>query len=85
MERIAIVARARGSWRWQNAYGVVAYQPRRLKDGRYVWTSARNIVWKLSSPQLYRTSWPQKAAQWHSLHNSPLSTLESWGAWILGY
>lgn len=51
---LRIVAMARGSWRWQNAYRVVRYRVRALKNGKVAWYAAERVTGKCSMPQLRR-------------------------------
>lgn len=69
---IRIVNRQKGTWRWQDAYGVVRYATRRTKDGRLVWTSELVLVRKASLPQLIRQGWTD--VEVGSLHNQPAWT-----------
>jgi hypothetical protein len=66
-----IVTRCRGSWRWQDAYGVVLYRAVRAKSGRYVWRSHRDIVQKASEPQLRRGAYGTVPRG--GIHNRPVS------------
>lgn len=70
-----IVSTPRGSWRWQNAYRVSTYAPRKTKDGRWIWQSVGQTIGKMSMPQIRRS------ASFHrlpvgSIHNRPLSADE---------
>lgn len=49
----SIVTRQRGSWKYQDAYGLSTYAPHRTKDGRWVWKSVGSCG-KYSWPQLRR-------------------------------
>lgn len=70
-EEIRIVHRARGSWKWQEAYTVSAYRPQVLKNGKKVWRFAGNLTRKMSAPQIAQS---QFAAIPHgSLHNKPVA------------
>lgn len=53
MERIAITTLARGSWKYQNAYGIARYRAHKTKAGHYVWKQ-ETCSRKHSEPQLRR-------------------------------
>ena len=61
-----IVARQRGSWKWQDAYGVSYYSPRPSADGRWAWRFVRTGGGKFSRPQLLRRG------DYCKLHEGPL-------------
>lgn len=48
-----IVTRQRGSWKWQDAYGISTYAPKRTKKGKWVWEQV-GTRGKWSWPQLRR-------------------------------
>lgn len=48
-----IVTSEKGSWRWQDAFRVSEYRPRRTRSGRWIWSSA-GTSGKMSEPQLRR-------------------------------
>jgi len=54
---LRIVSRQRGSWKYQDAYGVVKYDIYVTKRGRVVYKSVRDIVRKASWPQLKRAGY----------------------------
>jgi len=64
-----IVTRPRGTWKWQDAYGVVEYRLRMTKLGRWVWTSWRTVVEKSTMSQLKRLGYD--GIRLGSLHNRP--------------
>lgn len=49
----AIVTRQRGSWKYQDAYGVSTYAPKLTKRGKWVWEQV-GTHGKYSWPQLRR-------------------------------
>lgn len=69
-----IVTAERGSWIWQDAYGVVEYIPHQTRKGVWVWKSHRRIIGKASFPQLVRAGYGDLPIG--SLHHKPLSTFE---------
>lgn len=44
----------KGSWKWQDAYGVGRYQPRLTRDGRWIWVKVGQYIGKSSLPQIRR-------------------------------
>lgn len=49
----AIVTRQRGSWKYQDAYGISTYAPKQTKTGKWVWEQV-GTRGKWSAPQLRR-------------------------------
>jgi hypothetical protein len=69
-QEVRIVTRAKGSWKWQNAYGVVAYAPYVCKNGNIVWKPIKTLVQKASWPQLRRAGYT--GIKVGSLYNRPV-------------
>lgn len=65
-----VIARPRGSWRWQNAYSVVEYSVGVLANGTAVWKRTGIIVHKSSLPQLRRMGYSEIPRG--GLHNKPV-------------
>ncbi len=65
-----IVTAPRGSWKWQDAYRVAEYRPRKCKNGRIVWESFSRSG-KYSLPQLSKSEYADLPRG--SLHNWPVS------------
>ena len=68
-----IVTRARGSWKYQDAFGAVAYEPHTTRDGRRVWKAAYDVVGKISMPQLRRAGYAD--LEHGSLHHKPIESV----------
>lgn len=49
-----IVTRCKGSWRWQEAFGVVRYQAIRSRTGKQYFVPEHVVIQKASYPQLKR-------------------------------
>ena len=73
-----IVTRQKGSWRWQEAYGVVEYTRVRTVDGRSVWRSTNVLVGKASIPQLRRLGFGFWDLRRGSLHHKPVVSDSPW-------
>lgn len=73
MVTTAIVTRPRGSWRWQDAYGISRYKAHWTRDGRLIWrcTSSHG---KYSLPQLRRLGYD--TSRIGGLHNKPITASE---------
>lgn len=65
----AIVSRARGSWKYQDAFGISCYIPKVTKDGRII-LRCSSSKGKYSAPQLKRLALNNLPSG--SLHNQRL-------------
>jgi hypothetical protein len=65
----SMVAEARGTWRWQDAYRIATYGVRRTRDGRLLWYSYSRSR-KLSEPQVRREGWHYDTEG--TLHHRPI-------------
>jgi uncharacterized protein (TIGR02996 family) len=73
LRRYSVVTVPRGSWQWQNAFGVRINRPIRTRRGRWVWQTVGTLVSKASKPQL-RSSWGHLPVG--GFHNTPLTSAE---------
>lgn len=69
----SLVTRQRGSWKYQDAYGVSTYQPKQTKTGKWVWESV-NSRGKWSMPQIKRYQINHDFVG--GLHHKPMSPAE---------
>lgn len=69
----AIVTRQRGSWKYQDAYGVSTYAPKLTKRGVWVWAAVGSHG-KYSWPQLRRNG--LSSLPLGSKHHRPLTPAE---------
>lgn len=74
MQATRIVSRARGSWKWQDAFGLSFYEPKVLRNGKTVWVSVSSYG-KFSAPQLRRLGYGEHPHG--SLHMVPLTRDEA--------
>jgi len=65
-----IVTHARGSWKYQDAFAIVTYTPRRTRSGRLVWSRAYAGP-KQSEPQIRRAG--MEGLPHGTAHNRPIS------------
>jgi hypothetical protein len=76
-EKLAIVTYPRGSWKWQDAYRVVAYRLHKTRDGRWIWKYHHQVRGKSSWAQLKRSGWTnQPKIKIGGLHNSLITDPE---------
>ena len=66
-----IVTRCSGSWKYQDAFGVVQYRSARTQEGRLVWKREYDVVKKASWPQLKRGGYANIPKG--GLHNRPVT------------
>jgi hypothetical protein len=65
----AIVTRPRGTWKWQDAFGVSVCELHVTKGGRIIWRTVGHLVRKASMPQLTRWGYVASVDSNDSLHN----------------